>query len=369
MRELIIKSFNKNKKLFTYLFIQLILSSFAILFCLSMGNDVYKKIKLNSQVMDLGNYRFDYTNRSLEDRIDYDELIKLGEMKDITFNYYIDMQIEEKEGREFKILMINPEFLDIYNFKVTDGKTLTKESLEGEFLVGKNVAGYNVSDICNIDFFGGSINGSVVGILDSENILWSESKIIPSNLDDYIVMFDRELGNQMESKEIFITDEWKTDVEALLQEEYDSNGEDLITVRQFLFQEILQKDSGIYISFIFMIILILISINSISITMSLILEKRQKEFGVKYALGIDNDTFRKEIIYEFYIISSVAYICAVLVINVLKDKIIEFLGYDFELRVAIISAIIYIIITLPIIVKAYRKIKKYTPTELIRGNK
>lgn len=399
MFKLIIKSLRKNILTYIYIFFQMLLVSVAIILASSIYKDVYDKISRNETIMNLSTYSVLETNLYNDEKYleKIDKLEADIKEKDMNIPYYknIGRSTIMKSGREIEsVFLVSKDFLEIKNFDVSEGEDLKSTKEKNAILIGSNITEFDVGDEVELNSRGEIITGKIdlkedyqvpfdieiddevikakiVGRLSDENIFWIREFTVPLNISKNIVMLDNEKIEPMVAKNYFITaddknfNEFKSTVEEIFSEESDKV---FLTMKDQLKQILISKDSPAYIIAVFIVILTVIAINCIAINVSINFYKRLKEFGIRMALGFTNNDLFKMIVGEFYIISIAAYIASYYIGKNLQKVIPKQLGYTFDNSVAIISFILFIIYTLPILYSVYSKMKKLTPNKLIKEN-
>lgn len=399
MFKLIIKSLRKNILTYIYIFFQMLLVSVAIILASSIYKDVYNKISRNETIMNLSTYSVLETNLYNDEKYleKIDKLEAKIKEKDMNIPYYknIGRSAIMKSGREIEsVFLVSKEFLEIKNFDVSEGEDLKSTKEKNAILIGSNITEFDVGDEVELNSRGEIITGKIdlkedyqvpfdiemddevieakiVGRLSDENLFWIREFTVPLNISENIVVLDNGKIEPMVAKNYFITaddknfNEFKSTIEEIFGDESDKV---FLTMKDQLKQILISKDSPAYIIAVFIVILTVIAINCIAINVSINFYKRLKEFGIRMALGFTNNDLFKMIVGEFYIISIAAYIASYYIGKNLQKVIPKQLGYTFDNSVAIISFILFIIYTLPILYSVYSKMKKLTPNKLIKEN-
>ena len=318
-----------------YLLIELVLVLVSLMFISSMFMDIFSKLTTNKKVMNLSNYI-----NIIKDDIDIND-------KDIPYYKCIIFK-DEKTGKSYDTVLISPKFLELKNFKINNDAKFTNLINENEALIGSNVD-KNLGDTITINGFTKDIKVKVKGILDKDEVLWKHSDIIPSKLENSIIILDRETDSYSIPR-IFST----------------NKKENFIQIKDYIFKEIFKKNSSIYISLIFIVALLGIIINSINLTLSIIMNRQKKVFGIKYSLGCTKKYLFNSILFEFYILSILAMIISTIISLSIQYFIPVELGYTFNFSSFLISIILYILLTFKILYKQNKNISKYMLSTLIK---
>ncbi|MDQ0151063.1 FtsX-like permease family protein [Eubacterium multiforme] len=316
--------FFKNKGFTGYLFLNLFLVLVTLIFVVSMGMDIFLKVNSNKKVMNLNNYICVKNEDNLNNNMPY---------------YKSTILSDSESGKEYNVIFISPEFLNLKEFKIKDSKNPISKMDKKDVLVGKNL-NLKEGENLKIKGFTTDVNVSVKGILEDE-YLWIKNDVVPSSLDNNIVILDR-----------------KTDMESsprIFKGESEKNTDkNFIPIYKHILKNIFNKSGEIYVSLIFFVVLMIIAINSMSIILRLIINKRKKEFGIKYSLGATPKDVLKEIASEIFFILIGVIVFAILVSSIIQKIIPSKLGYTFNLWSLVISICIYIVM----ISIALYKIKK-----------
>ena len=236
--------------------------------------------------------------------------------------------------------------MELKNFKINNDTKFTNLINENDALIGSNVD-KNLGDTITINGFTKDIKVKVKGILDKDEVLWKHSDIIPSKLENSIIILDRETDSYSIPR-IFST----------------NKKENFIQIKDYIFKEIFKKNSSIYI--IFIVALLGIIINSINLTLSIIMNRQKKVFGIKYSLGCTKKYLFNSILFEFYILSILAMIISTIISLSIQYFIPVELGYTFNFSSFLISIILYILLTFKILYKQNKNISKYMLSTLIK---
>lgn len=331
------KKYKKIENYSLYLFIEFVLVLTALIFVSSMIMDIILKINKNKSVMDLNNY----ISIEKED-INSEELDR---------SYYKNTTIRDSEtGKDYNVIFISKKFLDMKIFKVSSGLSFDNNITEREALVGENL-NLNIDDNLSINNFLWTIDIKVKGILSKDELLWLNDAIVPYSLNDCIIILDRNL------------DCLSTPANEFLEHPTNNN---FMRLDKFIMKNILDKQSSIYISLLFVIVIIILALNSINLIMSLILKRKSKEFAIKYALGSTPKDIFKETCIHFYTISLFALIASIGISFILQVIIPRELGYTFNIISLIVSIIIFILTTLTVILKVNKQINKYSVSSLLK---
>lgn len=333
---MIINLRRKNRNYTICLFIEIVVAMVSLIFITSMFMDIYMKIKDNNKVMDLDKF-INVSNQELK-------------IED-SIPYYKSMIIKDIDtGKSYDAILISSKFLEVKKFIVQDGETFKDTIDETEVLIGSNLKN-KVGESININCFSNDIELKVKGILEKEQWIWKDSNIIPKSLDNSIVILDRETDNMVLPK-VFSEKE----------------GENLITIRKYIISQILEKGSSIYISLMFILILFVMVINSINLTVTIILNRKRKEFGIRYALGSTEGMIFNSIINEFAKLSSISTFVAVLISIIIQRVIPRELGYTFNFNSFILAIGIYIVVIMFVLYKNNKKISRKNIGLLIKGS-
>ncbi len=322
-----------------YLAIEILFVVIALIFITSISMDIIEKIKLNYQVMNLDNYILSTTE----------------DIKECDSYYKNTIVRDNDSNKDYNVILVSKEMLDLKQFKVNKGTSLSKDESQN-IIVGSEV-GFNINENINIEQFSISIKGTVVGILDDEEYLWDRTMVVPKSLKNSIVVIDNNYSQEMMPKKYIVTDK-----EQELLTKYD-----FVKIKNSIINELFDKESSIYISFLFILVLLIIAINSINIVISIILEDRKKEIGVKYSLGATKKFITNEILSELYRLVAVATILGVIISIIIQMCIPKQLGYTLNLYSIVGGIIILIIILTSITIKINNKIRKYSVSHLIKG--
>ncbi|MEG2740012.1 ABC transporter permease [Clostridium sp.] len=318
-----------------YLFIELILILTSLMFILSMFMDIFSKLKLNKEVMDLN-----YYISSAKDTSD---------LENTNVPYYKNSVFKDSvTGEEFDVILISPKFLELKKFNVIEGSSFTEKITENEVLVGANIK-KQLGDKIYINGFTEDIDVTVNGILDSNEVLWTSNEVVPTKLDNSLIILDRETDNYSSPKIFSNTTE-----------------ENFIKINTHIFRELFKKNSSIYISLIFIIILLIVIINSIDLIISLLINKQRNVFGIKYSLGCTKNQLFYSILFEFYLLSILAIGVSTIISLCIQLFIPIELGYTFNIYSFIISIVIYVLLTLRILYKQNKKIDEYMIITLLK---
>lgn len=320
-----------------YLFIELIVILTSLMFMLSMFMDIFSKLTLNKEVMDLSYY------------ISSDK--DTSGLENTNIPYYKNSVFKDSlTGEEFDVILISPKFLELKMFNVIKGSSFTEKITENEVLVGANIK-KQLDDKIYINGFTKDIDVTVKGILDSNEVLWTLNELVPTKLDNSLIILDRETDTYSSPK-IFS----------------ETSKENFIKISNHIFRELLKKNSSIYISLIFIVILliVIVIVNSIDLIISLLINKQIKVFGIKYSLGCTKNQLFYSILFEFYLMSILAIGTSTIISLCIQLFIPIELGYTFNIYSLIISIVIYVLLTLRILYKQNKKIDEYMVSTLLK---
>lgn len=322
-----------------YLSIEILFVVIALIFITSISADVIEKIKLNYKVMSLDNYILSTTE----------------DIKECNSYYKNAIIRDNKSNKDYNVILVSKEMLDLKDFKVKEGTSLSKG--ENQNIIVGSKSGFNINDNVNIEQLSTSIKGKVVGILDDEEYLWDNTMIVPKNLKNSIVVIDTESSQEIIPKKYIVTEK-----EQDLLEKYD-----FVRIKNSIINELFNKESSLYISFLFILILLIIAINSINIVISIILEERKKEIGVKYSLGATKKFITNEILLELYKLVAISAVLGIITSVIIQIYIPKKLGYTLNLYSILGGIVILIIILTSITIKINNRIRKYSVSALIKG--
>jgi len=388
---LVIMSLNKSKKRNFLIFIQFFITFIALIFSLGLLMDIYIKLDNARKVLPPETSVIDYKiinnlndtskGQMLSNEIPLhkeliDDVYKENKFKSIA--YYTNLDINGSLGN-FKFINANRTLHELYDFKITSGRKLSKKDLEHNnnqipVIVGENVAKiYKLNSPFKLNINLKEYEFKVVGIIDNNIKFWVTNPVFVENMKNCIVSIEQKFENDYNQPTIFIPANNGNDVEYCntLISKYlkvgDKKHNYFRSLNERLYESLKDRKENLFYLLSFSAILFLLSLSGVLSLVLLSISKRRREFGIRLSIGSYPREIAKLVVGEVALIMFIAFILAFIIGFILnlylpKDIGIVINGYVFALSLVINLLSIGIISILP-----QKVISKYTPNNLIRG--